>query len=497
MNRRPGHLAGVVLALMFSAGASAGDPRLKLYDGSDGATCKYFNAGARIAWRHPLGDWRDAAGQAQGESPFATFSLRAGGANRVVEWDVTALVRGWLEDKYPNSGLILATLPGPRSDTAAFGSREGAGAARPRLTIGVAGEAQTTTLAPIADVWLDCSTAYALGARNELRVGSNARSVLQFDLAALAGRRISQATLALTTVATQAFGSAIGIFRLDPPVSAAAVATVSGIASAYPRDAGIAKNPDVLFATGFESPSWRSEWSYLSEGSHAERVDRDDKLRFKPLFGQALRVEIAQGDNFGLDMGFDFRDKLGYEPEEVYFRYYLRFADDWDPTVDGGKLPGLSATYGKAGWGGRRADPSAGWSMRGHFTRALSPANPLHGRTTIGTYAYHAAMEDEFGDVWEWMKDGLGVLERNRWYCLEQYFKVNTIGAKDGVLLAWIDGALALEKPGIYVRDVGSVKIERVWMNVYHGGTAVAARPLHLYIDNVVVAKKPIGCASQ
>ncbi len=496
MKRRFPALLTLFTALILGTPAHAGDPRLELYDGPDGATCKYFNAGARIAWKHPLGDWRDARGQAQGDAPFAASTVRSGGASRTVEWDVTALVRGWLNGDYPNSGLLLASLPGPRSATVSFASREGGAAARPRLTIAWADEPQPETLAPVADAWLDCSTAYALGTRGELRVGDSARSALQFDLAALAGRKIDRATLSLTTVNLQAFGSAIGIFRVDPVVSATVVASHAGIASGYPRDLGIGKNPDVLFTTGFESASWRNEWSYMSEGSHADRVDRDDRQRFKPLFGHALRVEIAQGDNFGLDMGFDFKDKLGYEPEEVYFRYYLRFADDWDPTVDGGKLPGLSGTYGKAGWGGRRADPSAGWSMRGHFNRALTPGNPLHGRTTIGTYAYHADMEDQFGDGWDWMKDGLGLLERDRWYCLEQYFKVNAVGAKDGVLRAWIDGALALEKTGIYVRNVDSIKIEKVWMNVYHGGTAVATRPLHLYIDNVVVAKKPIGCVS-
>lgn len=490
------HLTTLLAALVLSLPARAADPRFELYDGPDGANCKYFNAGGRIAWQHRLGDWRDANGQAQGEKPFAQSSIRAGGGGRALEWDVTDLVGGWLEGKYPNSGLLLATLPGPRSATVAFVSREaGEVEARPRLVLSLAGDAPKV-LSPIADAWLDCSTAYALGAKGELRVGDSAHSALQFDLATLAGRKIDRATLVLTTLNMQAFGSAIGIFRLDPPVSATVAVSHTGIASAYPRDVGIAKNPDVLFATGFESSSWRSEWSYISDGSHADRVDRDDTQRFKPLFGHALRVEIAQGDNFGLDMGFDFKDKLGYEPEEVYFRYYLRFADDWDPTVDGGKLPGLAATYGKAGWGGRRADPSIGWSMRGHFNRALSSSNPLHGRTTIGTYAYHADMDDQFGDAWDWMNDGLGVLERNHWYCLEQYFKVNAVGAKDGVLWAWVDGALALEKTGIYVRDVDSIKIEKVWMNVYHGGTAVAARPLHLYIDNVVVAKKPIGCVS-
>jgi hypothetical protein len=495
MNKLPLRLAALITTLFAGVPAWAGDPRFQLYDGIDGVNCKFFNAGGRIAWRHPMGDWRDADGKAQGENPFATVAVKAGGAGRTVEWDVTTLVRGWLEGKQQNSGLLLAPLPGPRSATVAFASREAhMDEGRPRLVVSIVGEAQPKTFAPVADAWLDCSTAYALGARGELRVGDNARSALQFDLAEVAGRNIDKATLALTTLGMQAFGAAIGVFRLDPPVSATAAESRIGIAAAYPRDLGIGKNSDVLFATGFESPSWRSEWSYLSDGSHADRIDRDEKQNFKPFSGHALRVEIAQGDNFGLDMGFDFKDKLGYEPEEVYFRYYLRFAEDWDPTVDGGKLPGLSGTYGKAAWGGRRADPSIGWSMRGHFTRSLSAANPLHGRTAIGTYAYHAAMEGEFGDGWDWTNDGLGVLERNRWYCLEQYFKVNTVGAKDGVLQAWVDGAPAFEKTDVYVRNISSIKIERVWMNVYHGGTAVAARPLHLYIDNVVVAKKPIGC---
>ena len=44
--------------------------------------------------------------------------------------------------------------------------------------------------------------------------------------------------------------------------------------------------------------------------------------------------------------------------------------------------------------------------------------------------------------------------------------------------------------------DVGGLaelKIESVWMNVYHGGTRPAARDLSIFIDNVVVARKYIG----
>ena len=32
--------------------------------------------------------------------------------------------------------------------------------------------------------------------------------------------------------------------------------------------------------------------------------------------------------------------------------------------------------------------------MRGGFRRALTPANPFHGRIVVGTYAYHAGGTD-------------------------------------------------------------------------------------------------------
>jgi hypothetical protein len=40
---------------------------------------------------------------------------------------------------------------------------------------------------------------------------------------------------------------------------------------------------------------------------------------------------------------------------------------------------------------------------------------------------------------------------------------------------------------------VDTLKIEQIWMNVYHGGTTPSPRDQHLYVDNVVVAKKYIG----
>ena len=46
----------------------------------------------------------------------------------------------------------------------------------------------------------------------------------------------------------------------------------------------------------------------------------------------------------------------------------------------------------------------------------------------------------------------------------------------------------------IRFRDVDSLKIEEVWVNVYHGGeTPVPNEDIHLYLDNLVIARQPIG----
>ncbi len=40
---------------------------------------------------------------------------------------------------------------------------------------------------------------------------------------------------------------------------------------------------------------------------------------------------------------------------------------------------------------------------------------------------------------------------------------------------------------------VAKLKIEQIWMNVYHGGKIPSPYDQHLFIDNVVIANKYIG----
>jgi hypothetical protein len=127
----------------------------------------------------------------------------------------------------------------------------------------------------------------------------------------------------------------------------------------------------------------------------------------------------------------------------------------------------------------------------------IPEGNPLAGLTPIGNYCYHADMKGYYGNVWIWQEGYRGFLENNRWYCVEQYLKLNAPGEKDGIIRAWIDGRPAFEKTDIRFRLVDKLKIEQIWMNVYHGGKKPSPYDQHLYIDNVVIARKYIGPMKQ
>lgn len=53
--------------------------------------------------------------------------------------------------------------------------------------------------------------------------------------------------------------------------------------------------------------------------------------------------------------------------------------------------------------------------------------------------------------------------------------------------------SLACEKTDIRFRTVDTLRVENVWINFYLGGTWTSQAEHHLYIDDVVISKGPIG----
>lgn len=462
-----------------------------------GATRDFFNKAASMKWKNSLGDWKDAEGKLQGDSPFAETAIADTDKERRESWDVSDLVDAWISGKHPNNGFLLRGVP-EKGGTIAFFSREADAADKhPRLTVEFR-DGHTAELPVLADTYLDSSTVRPLGTKTSLKVGGKSPALLRFDLAPLLGKQgLVRATLELYTTARQYGAGTVGVFHAFPggQVTTKPPEQELGIATFYREDRDIEKDQDVLFADDFEGFFWKRRWSEINEKPDSfETIDNAKDLEFRPLLGKALKIGILKGSHRGLHMVYLFDEELGEEPESIYFRYYLRLAEDWNPNVTGGKFPGIAGTYNRAGWGGRRADGKNGWSMRGSFSKIIGKGDSmLAGRTPIGTYAYFADMPSKYGEVWPWSKHGLGVLERNKWYCIEQHVRLNDPGRKNGVFRVWIDGYRALDKTDVLYRTTASLKIDRIWMNVYHGGTAVSPHDQHVFVDNVVVARDYIG----
>ena len=75
----------------------------------------------------------------------------------------------------------------------------------------------------------------------------------------------------------------------------------------------------------------------------------------------------------------------------------------------------------------------------------------------------------------------------------DRYCQLNSPGKKNGILRGWVDGHAAFEKTDVRFRLTDKLKIEQVWMNLYHGGKAPSPHDQHTFMDNVVIARSYIG----
>lgn len=482
--------------LALGPSAVAAPVSFQLADDSAGATCSNFSNMGSLAWTRRGGDWVDAANHPYGPQSFDTQSILLGHGRPFTEWNVTELVRGWLTDRFHNDGMLLRAEKGELNGVIDFHSRESADlTSTPVLKLKWA-DGSRARLSPDADTYLDCSSITSLGNQKIFKVGGNQSALLRFSLKPRKAN-LEQAALMLVSDKQYGNGSKIGVYRVSPPYARSSTSVDQGLASGFVGDVGIETDPDVIFATGFENPFWITEWNWYSPFSNAETVLDDSARQFRQFQGKALRVRLVKGSNFGLDLRYTFDRKNEPEPDEIFFRYYLRFGNDWDPYLDGGKMPGIAGTDGRAGWGMRKSDGYNGWSVRGAFAARLAAAKSVKGLTTLGSYVYHVDIDDSSGEYWGWNHGPSGIVENNKWYSIEQHVKLNTPGKRDGVFRVWLDGRQVFERTNIRFRYVPTLKIESVWLDVYHGGVAPSPKNMTLYIDNVVISKKYIGPASR
>ncbi len=233
----------------------------------------------------------------------------------------------------------------------------------------------------------------------------------------------------------------------------------------------------------FDTASWPDGWlgwapGVLNNASLTPSVD-----------GSALTVTIPEGRQYGSRFSLPLEDESGIAPNEIYFRYDMKLSQGWG--ADGtGKLPGLAGLYSASARGGKpSSEAQPGWSARIGFGPGPEP-----GTSRLSYYVYHLDQPGSFG---EGMSFGeRGVIRDGEWYCLEGRVRMNTPGANDGILEAWIDGMPVMSRSDLAFRrsTEPQIGIRSLWFNVFFGGERTSPVDRSASFDNVAVGPDRLGC---
>jgi predicted amidohydrolase len=237
-----------------------------------------------------------------------------------------------------------------------------------------------------------------------------------------------------------------------------------GLASLYPGDAGLERDPRVIFVENFEHDSLNAlaeRWETVSgRDTMALSGDRPAASAGK----QSLLIDRKKG-TAGLYRRLK-NPKGGWGYDRVFARYYVKFdpecgeihhfgttiggnhpATPW-PTVSAGKRPDGAKSF----WSG--IEPfGAAWTWDFYTYWCEMRGSPPRGQTWGNTFIRDPKLE----------------VEKGKWICVEQMIKLNDVGDTNGEQSLWIDGKL--------VSHLGKGLPKGVWIfdkfNPGKGGTGI------------------------
>jgi len=284
------------------------------------------------------------------------------------------------------------------------------------------------------------------------------------------------------------------------PVALKQSAAASGLAAQYPGDAGIASDPDVLFADNFESGEMK-KWD--------QKRGRVVMIEDKPNAGRwCVQMPMERGKNHGGDAIKWFIPGA----DAVYARLYVKFSPDYQYNhhfvwLGANQRTNKWSAFGKAG-----LKPNGTYYSTGMEPWFAWGKNPSPGEVNL--YTYYLDMEPDpkmVGKYWGngFFPPGPGkgtaagkdrvIPKLNEWQCWEFMIQANTAPDKaDGRQAMWVDGKLAGEFTGIRWRNDLDLKVNCFWLEHYGYDEGDPTKQYwkdsqSVWFDDVVVARRYIG----
>lgn len=211
-----------------------------------------------------------------------------------------------------------------------------------------------------------------------------------------------------------------------------------GIAAAHPGDAGIERDPRVIFVENFEEASPEALWARWESISDKPGMTFAGDVPAGSAGKQSLLMERTQGPGAALYGRLKNRAG-GFGYDRVFARYYVKFDPDCGEihhfgTCLGGNLPATPWPSVKAG------QPTDGAKS------FWSGIEPFGSKWTWDFYTYWCEMRGSppRGQTWgnSFVHDPQLRVEKGRWICVEQMIQMNDVGDTNGEQALWLDGKL-------------------------------------------------------
>jgi len=270
----------------------------------------------------------------------------------------------------------------------------------------------------------------------------------------------------------------------------------NGLAGAYPNDAGISGNANVLFADGFES--YTSAGQLTSSGNYSNFYQGSNLAFDTTTFvggTKSLRIRMPSS---GTEVSNAIVKPISPARDALFMRVYARYAANYAGINSAHN--GLRMT-GKYTGPGRRPNGTDFFLVSVENSRSSSDPEPGY----THAYVYHPEQDDVYGE--HWFPDGstangaqsFGPFfvarpkvnpARGVWICFEILVQMNTPGTRDGRVAVWQDGRLVADWQSVRFRDVNTLKIDEIQLE--NGGQGSTQQNDKWY-DNLVIATSYIG----
>ena len=273
----------------------------------------------------------------------------------------------------------------------------------------------------------------------------------------------------------------------------------SGLAAKYPGDAGLADDPDVLFADNFESGDMR-KWD--------QQRGRVVMTEEEPNSGRwCVQMPMERGKNHGGDAIKWFMPGA----DAIYARFYVKFSADYQYNhhfvwLGANQRTNKWSAFGKAG-----LKPNGTYYSTGMEPWFAWGKNPPPGEVNLYTYYLDMEPDRKMNKYWGngFFPPGPGkgtaagssrvIPPLNRWQCWEFMIQANTAPNKaDGKQAMWVDGKLVGEFTGIRWRNDMDLKVNCLWLEHYGYDEGDPTKQYwkdsqSVWFDDVIVARRYIG----